>query len=113
MVQQDPESTGSEAELEPRPADSRDMYAVHIMFRREFAALQELVRRVPAGDRARTRIVADHVAFITDLLHVHHSSEDAHCWPIVAARDPQDVAPIVELMELQHLVWNSTVRAIN
>jgi hypothetical protein len=88
------------------------MYAVHIMFRREFAALPGLIGGVAAGDRARTRVIADHVALITDLLHVHHRSEDAHCWPKLVTRGPQDVAPIVELMESQHKGVDTALQAV-
>lgn len=91
-------STGQET----KPTDSRDMYAVHIMFRREFGALRSLIRGVAAGDRNRTRTVADHVALMTDLVHAHHGGEDSHCWPKLEARAPQDVAPLTELMKTQH-----------
>lgn len=91
-------------------ADSRDMYAVHTMFRREFEALPALVRGVSADDRRRTEVVADHVALIVDLLHVHHRSEDEHCWPKLESRGPQDVAPIVELMQSQHQVVDKALQ---
>ncbi|MFE2181216.1 hemerythrin domain-containing protein [Streptomyces sp. NPDC059455] len=99
------------AKQNTRSADSRDMYAVHTMFRREFGALPTLIRRVTAHDGARARIVADHVALLVDLLHVHHRSEDDHCRPKLAGRGPQDVAPIVELMRSQHQVVDAALQA--
>ncbi|WP_328356224.1 hemerythrin domain-containing protein [Streptomyces sp. NBC_00445] len=98
------------AKQNPQPADSRDMYAVHIMFRREFEALPALIRGVAAHDRARTQIVADHVALMVDFLHVHHRGEDDHCWPKLASRGPQDVAPIVELMQSQHKIVDAVLQ---
>lgn len=92
-------------------ADSRDMYAVHTMFRREFGALPALIRGVSAYDRVRTQIVADHVALLVGLLHVHHRSEDDHCWPKLESRGPEDVAPIVELMQSQHQVVDAALQA--
>ncbi|NLU69475.1 hemerythrin domain-containing protein [Streptomyces sp. HNM0574] len=89
-------------EQHPRPADSRDMFAVHTMFRREFGALPALIRGVAADDRARARTVAEHVDLVVGLLHVHHRSEDEHCWPKLASRGPEDVAPLVDLMRSQH-----------
>ncbi|MEU5566920.1 hemerythrin domain-containing protein [Micromonospora musae] len=83
-------------------ADTRDMYAVHTAFRREFAALPELVRGVGAGDDARARVVADHVEFVSAFLEAHHRSEDAHLWPKLLERGSEAVTPIVELMEGQH-----------
>lgn len=99
------------AKQNQRFADSRDMYAVHTMFRREFGALPPLIRGVAAHDLARTRIVADHVALVVDLLHVHHQSEDEHCWPKVESRGPQDAASIAELMRSQHEVVAAALEA--
>ncbi|MFC3995067.1 hemerythrin domain-containing protein [Nocardiopsis sediminis] len=98
------------AKQNARPADSRDMYAVHTMFRREFRALPALIRGVAAHDRARTQIVADHVALLVELLHVHHRSEDDHCWPKLASRGPEDVAAIVDLMQSQHKVVDAALQ---
>ena len=39
------------------PVDTRDMYMVHTMFRREFAALPELVRNVAAADTERAHLI--------------------------------------------------------
>ncbi|MFF9364979.1 hemerythrin domain-containing protein [Streptomyces griseoluteus] len=100
------------AKQNTRPADSRDMYAVHTMFRREFGVLPALIRGVSAHDRARTQIVADHVALLVDLLHAHHRSEDDHCWPKLASRGPEDVAPIVELMRSQHQVVDAALQTM-
>ncbi|HTU74373.1 MAG TPA: hypothetical protein VMG38_12720, partial [Trebonia sp.] len=53
-------------------ADTQDMYALHTMFRREFALLPGLVRGVAAKDEERARAVADHVRLLTLILHNHH-----------------------------------------
>ncbi|GAA1391702.1 hypothetical protein GCM10009613_34700 [Pseudonocardia kongjuensis] len=90
-------------------ADSRDMIAVHTMFRREFAALPDLVRGVGPADRDRARTVADHVDLIVDLLHTHHRSEDAHCWPLLVERRPDELVGMVELMEAQHHAVDSAL----
>jgi hemerythrin-like domain-containing protein len=84
------------------PADTRDMYMVHTMFRREFAALPELVREVPAGDAGRRMMVAGHVEFLTGVLEGHHRAEDALMWPKLLERGSAETAPIVETMEGQH-----------
>ncbi|MFG3257308.1 hemerythrin domain-containing protein [Streptomyces sp. NPDC048172] len=94
-----------------RPADSGDMYAVHTMFRREFAALPTLIGGVADGDRVRALTVSEHVGMVVDLLHVHHRSEDDHCWPKVAARGPEDAAPLVGLMESQHKTVDAALRS--
>lgn len=83
-------------------ADTSDMPRVHTMFRREFGLLPALVDRVRAADRARSRIVADHVEFLGQLLENHHQSEDESLWPKLLLRGHEEVAPVVHLMESQH-----------
>jgi iron-sulfur cluster repair protein YtfE (RIC family) len=82
--------------------DTREMIAVHTAFRREFDQAPALVRAVPAGNRARTSRVADHVQLALDMLHHHHTGEDRLLWPKLLERVPAELAPTVELMERQH-----------
>jgi hemerythrin-like domain-containing protein len=82
--------------------DVRDMHAVHTLFRREFALMPGLVREVTAGDKERVKIVADHVALLTNLLHHHHHAEDENLWPRLLERAPKECDPLIELMESQH-----------
>jgi len=83
-------------------ADTRDMYKVHAMFRREFALLPALVRSVAAEDQERAEIVADHIRLVSLLLHHHHSGEDAVLWPLLLTRAPREIDPVVHLVEDQH-----------
>lgn len=83
-------------------ADARDMFAVHTMFRREFGLMSSLVRSVQDRDMERAVQVANHVDVITDILHVHHSGEDAHVWPRVLERGDDEAIAIVESMEEPH-----------
>jgi hemerythrin-like domain-containing protein len=83
-------------------ADSRDMIVVHDMFRREFSAIPALVRGVPAGDAARTAIVADHVTWMVSFLHGHHQGEDELVWPRLLDRIPAVTDPLILTMEAQH-----------
>jgi len=50
-------------------ADTRDMYTVHAMFRREFALLPGLVRSVPPKDADRAQVVAGHIELVNLMLH--------------------------------------------
>jgi hemerythrin-like domain-containing protein len=83
-------------------ADIRDMYVVHAVLRRELGLAPELVRGVLEGDTGRSSVVGGHVELMLSLLHTHHSGEDAHIWPRLLERTPQEVAPIVHTMESQH-----------
>jgi iron-sulfur cluster repair protein YtfE (RIC family) len=83
-------------------ADTRDMYMVHTMFRREFAALSALVRGVAPGDTERANQLAEHIGLLTAVLAAHHRAEDTHLWPKLIERGSEEVAPVVQAMERQH-----------
>lgn len=83
-------------------ADTQSMYAVHGMFRRELGLLPGLVRLVSVRDQAHARIVADHIGLMLGFLHHHHSAEDAVLWPLLLARAPKDVDPVVQLVDGHH-----------
>ncbi len=83
-------------------AETRDMYKVHAMFRREFGLLPGLVPGVTAGDNEHSQIVTDHITLLTTVLHAHHHSEDESLWPKLLDRGSEEVAPVVHLMESQH-----------
>jgi hemerythrin-like domain-containing protein len=83
-------------------ADSRDMYVIHDMFRREFAAIPALVGAVAEADAARLAIVADHVEWMVAFLHAHHEGEDLLVWPKLLARAPAETEALIHTMESQH-----------
>jgi hemerythrin-like domain-containing protein len=79
-----------------------EMLIVHDMFRREFALMPGLVRRVAVGERDRAQIIGDHIEGATSALHIHHVLEDGNVWPLLLDRCGESVAPLVDLMERQH-----------
>lgn len=83
-------------------ADTRDMYMVHAVFRREFAALPELVRGAAEGDTGRAELIAEHADIVTRVLEAHHGAEDNHLWPKLLHRGGEEVAPVVSVMEGHH-----------
>lgn len=82
--------------------DTSVMPTLHSFFRREFRLAGAVVRGVAVGDLARARVVADHVDFLTRHLHHHHTVEDDLLWPKLLQRVPEELAPVVHLMESQH-----------
>ncbi len=81
--------------------DTRDMVAVHQLFRREFRLVAKLVRACDAGDVGRAAVLAAHARGTLHALHVHHTGEDELLWPILLARAPLDEAA-VERARQQH-----------
>lgn len=86
----------------PGLTDVRSMLMAHDAFRRCLLPVPELVRGVTDGDRRRAGVVADHVHFVLGMLEHHHEAEDELLWPVLLERVPDELAPIVHLMEGQH-----------
>ncbi len=78
------------------------MVCVHVFLRREFRLAGGLIRAVAEGDTRRATVVADHLQFLGTFLHHHHTAEDELLWPKLLDRVPEELAPIVRLMETQH-----------
>jgi Hemerythrin HHE cation binding domain len=79
-------------------ADTRDMYTVHTVFRREFALLPNLVRGVATKDTERAEVIAAHIRLVNEILFHHHESEDAVLWPALLQRALWEIDPVVHLM---------------
>jgi hemerythrin-like domain-containing protein len=82
--------------------DTRMMKVVHSFYRRELRLMGGVVRAVPPEDIARAGVVADHLDLVGRHLHHHHTTEDRLLWPLLLERVPEELAPIVHLMESQH-----------
>lgn len=86
------------------PTDTRVMGVIHSMFRREFRLAGETIRAVAPGDTSRAALVCHHLELIHDNLHHHHTAEDDLLWPKLLQRVPEELSPLVHLMEQQHAV---------
>lgn len=84
-----------------QPIVTVDMIAVHDTFRKEFAALPDLILRVADGDVDRAGIVGQHVFMMTGMLTSHHDGEDVVLWPILHER-AAGAGSLVDRMEEQH-----------
>ena len=58
-------------------------------------------------------MVGRHLDFMSEFLHHHHSAEDAVLWPVLVERVPDELAPLVELMEAQHERVDELLQEIN
>src|SRR6201981_1009719 len=88
--------------LDESPADSRDMFVAHTMFRREFGLMPDLVRAVTPGDKQRATLVAEHIALVSSVLSQHRVGGDRHIWPRLRNRCAQECGPLVDVIEDQH-----------
>jgi hemerythrin-like domain-containing protein len=89
------------------------MYIVHIMFRREFALLPGLVEFVSDQDTERAKIVTEHISLLNTLLLHHHEAEDTFLWPILLTHAPEEVNPVVHLVQGQHKRIDALLDDIN
>jgi len=86
----------------PGLTDVRGMVLAHDAFRRVLRPVPALIREVPDGYLARVRLLADHLELVLNMLTHHHEGEDELLWPTLLARVPDELAPLVHLMESQH-----------
>jgi hemerythrin-like domain-containing protein len=86
----------------PGLTDVRMMTVAHTSFRRELRLAVPDVRRTAAGDLRRADEVAVHIELWTGLVEHHHSIEDELLWDRLVQRVPDELAPLVQLMEDQH-----------
>jgi len=87
---------------QPGTVDTRDMIEVHRAVRREFGLMPAMVRATAAGDTVRAKTVAGHIDLMSRLLAIHHGEEDRQLWPKLLQRVPDQLSPVVALMETQH-----------
>ena len=92
--------------------DTSVMPSLHTFFRREARLAGGVISGVTESDRARAAVVCDHLEFVTRALHRHHSTEDDLMWPRLLDRVPEELAPIVHLMESQHEQVDALIREI-
>ena len=84
----------------PRP-NTRDMLAIHQVFRDAFGCSPQLVGSVCNDHSDRVETVAAYYANVLALLRAHHEGEDELVWPKLIERAP-DQAELFERMEAAH-----------
>lgn len=92
--------------------DTSVMPTIHSFLRRETRLAGGVVRRVAPHDVRRAAVVDEHLDFLMMSLHHHHTIEDTHMWPLLLERVPEELAPIVHLMESQHAGVDAAISGI-
>lgn len=84
------------------PVDMQMMYVMHHAFRRDLARFASAAQRTPVEDRTTWRLLAARWALFAEVLHNHHSGEDAGLWPLLLDRGTLEDRATLEAMEAEH-----------
>jgi hemerythrin-like domain-containing protein len=88
-----------------KPAMRTDMQVMNALFhaalRRDLGRLTDVLSRDEPSSPERRAAVVLHLNMVLDLLHHHHTSEDAGLWPLVRRRAAH-LTPQVDAMEAEH-----------
>jgi len=83
------------------PVPTRMMAIVHAALRRDLIRTREALERRPPPAGRQRRALGEHVVWLMDWLHEHHSSEDEGLWPLVLQRNPA-AGVLLEGMQADH-----------
>ncbi|PWN03287.1 hemerythrin domain-containing protein [Nocardioides silvaticus] len=84
------------------PVDMKVMYLMHHAFRRDLRKFAEAVPRTPVDDRATWVALAERWERFSEILHHHHSGEDAGIWPFLLERADESERETLLAMEAEH-----------
>jgi hypothetical protein len=84
------------------PVDLKVMYVMHHAFRRDLDQFTAAAQHTPVGDRTAWRLLATRWTVFADVLHMHHSGEDAGLWPWLLEHGTAEDVSTLEAMEAEH-----------
>jgi hemerythrin-like domain-containing protein len=84
------------------PVDLQTMYVMHHGFRRDLRRFAEAVRRTPLTERATWVLLRERWELFAEVLHHHHSGEDAGIWPWLRERCDAEHLAMLDAMEEEH-----------
>ena len=70
------------------PADTRMMGIVHGALVRDLRRAHVALTTQPYPRARQSRALGEHVVWLMEFLHAHHTSEDEGLWPAVRAKNP-------------------------
>jgi hypothetical protein len=86
----------------PGPVDMFMMYVMHHGFRRDLTAFAAAAGATPVQARSTWQALAARWELFAEVLHHHHSGEDAGLWPALMERADEDGRRVLEAMEAEH-----------
>ena len=84
------------------PVDVKMMYVMHHAFRRDLVMFAEAAAATPANDRDVWRALSRRWQVFSEILHHHHSGEDAGLWPWLLRAADADERATLDAMEAEH-----------
>jgi hemerythrin-like domain-containing protein len=84
------------------PVDMTMMYVIHHAFRRDLTRFAAAVEATPLEARSTWAALAGRWSAFFDVLHHHHSGEDAGIWPFLLERASDDERATLLAMEDEH-----------
>ncbi|GAA0400401.1 hypothetical protein Acor_78100 [Acrocarpospora corrugata] len=82
-------------------ADTRMMGIVHGALCRDLERARAALTAEPYPRDRRRRAVGEHVVWMMEFLHAHHTGEDEGLWPIVRERNPA-AGPLLDSLDADH-----------
>jgi hypothetical protein len=83
------------------PADTRMMGIVHGALVRDLRRAHVALTTQPYPRARQSRALGEHVVWLMEFLHAHHTSEDEGLWPAVRAKNPA-AGPLLDSLEADH-----------
>jgi len=83
------------------PADTRIMGVAHNALKRDLRRARDVLAASPTPRGRQRRALGEHVLWMLDFLHEHHSGEDTFLWPLMRDRNPA-AADLLDSMEADH-----------
>lgn len=82
-------------------ADTRIMAIVHNSLKRDLRRVRAALTGDPAPAGRQRRALGEHVEWLMDFLHEHHTAEDEGLWPLVRERNPA-LGDLLDSLEADH-----------
>ncbi|MGI5509207.1 hemerythrin domain-containing protein [Streptomyces sp. CA-106131] len=82
-------------------ADTRMMGIVHGALRHDLDRVRAVLTSEPYPEHERRRALGEHVVWMMEFLHAHHTGEDEGLWPLVRERDPA-AGPLLDSLDADH-----------